>query len=167
MILKLRKVLFPEGRKGQQTRYQAVSGDRGEARERTRDGCLSRRIRLPSSLSSSLRRSVMKIKYCPFLSACHSSDHRRRRWILRSAVQRARSVMKIYYPDLVGRRIQHLYEEGDGTEVWYRGLVVQVHEPHPNPLKTVFQVKYDSEPEWQYYLELLIDYKKGWLKIED
>ncbi|XP_036790462.1 uncharacterized protein C15orf39 homolog [Oncorhynchus mykiss] len=231
MILKLRKVLFPEGRKGQQTRYQAVSvsdtelrrhsqpplsdsqpllsetedgesrrkrdreGDRGEARERTRDGCLSRRMssklpqrglhfggfsstlrhlttfssfsRLPSSLSSSLRRSVMKIKYCPFLSACHSSDHRRRRWILRSAVQRARSVMKIYYPDLVGRRIQHLYEEGDGTEVWYRGLVVQVHEPHPNPLKTVFQVKYDSEPEWQYYLELLIDYKKGWLKIED
>ncbi|XP_029615417.1 uncharacterized protein C15orf39 homolog [Salmo trutta] len=227
MILKLRKVLFPEGRKGQQTRYQAVSvsdpelrrhsqpplsetedgearrkrdreGDRGEARERTRDGCLSRRMssklpqrgrhfgsfsstlrplchlttfssfsRLPSSLSSSLRRSVMKIKYCPFLSACHSSDHRRRRWILRSAVQRARSVMKMYYPDLVGRRIQHLYEEGDGTEVWYRGLVVQVHEPHPNPLKTVFQVKYDSEPEWQYYLELLIDYKKGWLKIED
>eukprot|EP00063_Salmo_salar_P006752 XP_013981587.1 PREDICTED: uncharacterized protein LOC106561847 [Salmo salar] len=234
MILKLRKVLFPEGRKGQQTRYQAVSvsdpelrrhsqpplsdsqpllsetedgearrkrdreGDRAEARERTRDGCLSRRMssklpqrglhfggfsstlrpfchlttfssfsRLPSSLSSSLRRSVMKIKYCPFLSACHSSDHRRRRWILRSAVQRARSVMKMYYPDLVGRRIQHLYEEGDGTEVWYRGLVVQVHEPHPNPLKTVFQVKYDSEPEWQYYLELLIDYKKGWLKIED
>ncbi|XP_064786727.1 uncharacterized protein C15orf39 homolog [Oncorhynchus masou masou] len=205
MILKLRKVLFPEGRKGQQTRYQAVSvsdrnsqpllsdsqpllsetedgeargkrdreGDRGQGKEgqgggqRRGQGKNQGWIRLPSSLSSSLRRSVMKIKYCPFLSACHSSDHRRRRWILRSAVQRARSVMKIYYPDLVGRRIQHLYEEGDGTEVWYRGLVVQVHEPHPNPLKTVFQVKYDSEPEWQYYLELLIDYEKGWLKIED
>lgn len=113
-----------------------------------------------------VRRSLMKIKYCPYLSACHSAEHRRR-WVLRSAVQRARRAMKMYFPDLVGKRIQHLYEEMDKTEVWYKGLVVRVHESHPNPLKTVFEVKYDSEPEWQYYLELLIDYKKGWLKIDD
>uniref|UniRef100_A0AAV2L3Y4 Uncharacterized protein n=1 Tax=Knipowitschia caucasica TaxID=637954 RepID=A0AAV2L3Y4_KNICA len=110
--------------------------------------------------------SLLTIKYCPYLSACHSADYRRR-WVLRSAVQRARRAMKIFYPDLVGKRIQHLYEEVDKSEVWYRGEVLQVHKAHPDPLKTVFEVRYDSEPEWKYYLELLTDYKKGWLKIED
>ncbi|KPP67261.1 hypothetical protein Z043_114164, partial [Scleropages formosus] len=112
-----------------------------------------------------LHRSMVHIKYCSYLSANHSKQ--RRRWVLRSAVRTARQAMKERYPELVGKRICHLYEEKDKSEVWYKGVVVRVHEPHPNPLKTVFEVKYDSEPEWQYYLELLMDYKKGWLKVED
>ncbi|XP_042199076.1 uncharacterized protein C15orf39 homolog [Callorhinchus milii] len=70
------------------------------------------------------------------------------------------------YPNLVGKRIRHLYEESDKSESWYKGLVVRLHEKHPNPLKTVYEVKYDSEPEWQYYLELLHDYAKGWVRVE-
>lgn len=119
-----------------------------------------------SSPSKTEQRSLLKIKYCPYLSACHSAEHRRR-WVLRSAVQTAQRAMRFYFPDLVGKRIRHLYEEDDKSEVWYRGEVLRIHEPHSNPLKTIFEVRYDSEPEWKYYLELLIDYKKGWLKIED
>ncbi|XP_071392389.1 uncharacterized protein C15orf39 homolog [Centroberyx affinis] len=131
-----------------------------------RTGGFSHALRPLTSSSKRRHRSLMKIKYCPYLSACHSAEHRRR-WVLRSAVQRAQRAMKFYYPDLVGKRIRHLYEEDDKSEVWYRGEVVRIHEAHPNPLKTIFEVRYDSEPEWKYYLELLIDYKKGWLKIED
>ncbi|XP_077424905.1 uncharacterized protein C15orf39 homolog isoform X2 [Vanacampus margaritifer] len=104
--------------------------------------------------------SRLKIKYC------HSAK-RRRRSVLRSAVRRARGAFRLDYPDLVGKKIRHLYEEDDKSEVWYRGEVVRVHEAHSDPLKTIFEVRYDSEPDWKYYLELLIDYKKGWLTIED
>ncbi|KAK7891242.1 hypothetical protein WMY93_023205 [Mugilogobius chulae] len=126
----------------------------------------SNSLRPLNAYSKRKMRSLLTIKYCPYLSTCHSADYRRR-WVLRSAVQRARRAMKMYYPELVGKRIQHLYEEDDKSEVWYKGEVLQVHKAHPNPLKTVFEVRYDSEPEWKYYLELLIDYKKGWLKIDD
>lgn len=71
------------------------------------------------------------------------------------------------YPELVGKRIRHLYEEKDKTEAWYQGVVLRVHKPHKNPLKTVYEVKYDSEPEWQYYLEILQDYKKGWVELDE
>nr|XP_028561401.1 uncharacterized protein C15orf39 homolog isoform X1 [Podarcis muralis] len=71
------------------------------------------------------------------------------------------------YPDLVGKRIRHLYEEKDKTEAWYPGLVLRIHKYHKNPLKTVFAVQYDSEPDWQYYLEILQDYKKGWLEVDE
>lgn len=118
------------------------------------------------SSSKRKHRSFLKIKYCPYLSACHSAEHRRR-WVLRSAVQRARRAMRLYYPDLVGKKIRHLYEEDDKSEVWYRGEVLRIHEAHTNPLKTIFEVRYDSEPEWKYYLELMMDYQKGWLQIED
>lgn len=118
------------------------------------------------SSSKRKHRSFLKIKYCPYLSACHSAEHRRR-WVLRSAVQRARRAMRLYYPDLVGKRIRHLYEEDDKSEVWYRGEVLGIHEAHTNPLKTIFEVRYDSEPEWKYYLELMIDYQKGWLQVEE
>lgn len=131
-----------------------------------RTGSFSHALRPLSSSSKRKHRSLLKIKYCPYLSACHSAEDRRR-WVLRSAVQRARRAMRFYYPDLVGKRIRHLYEEDDKSEVWYRGEVLCIHEAHTNPLKTIFEVRYDSEPEWKYYLELLIDYKKGWLKIED
>lgn len=131
-----------------------------------RTGGFSHALRPLTSSSKRLHRSLMKSKFCPDLSVCHTAEHRRR-WVLRSAVQRARQATKFYYPDLVGKRIRHLYEEDDKSEVWYKGEVVRVHEAHPNPLRTVFEVRYDSEPEWKYYLELLIDYKKGWLKIED
>lgn len=120
----------------------------------------------PRNSFSKRKLRSLSIKYCPFLSTCHSADYRRR-WVLRSAVQRARKAMKICCPDLVGKRIQHLYEEVDKSEVWYKGEVLGVHKSNPNPLKTVFEVRYDSEPEWRYYLELLIDYKKGWLKIDE
>ncbi|XP_015199194.2 uncharacterized protein C15orf39 homolog isoform X1 [Lepisosteus oculatus] len=118
-----------------------------------------------------LRNSMVQIKFRRYLTVQHSVLHhsaqRRRKKVVRSAVQRVRQAMKTKYPELVGKRIRHLYEENDKSEVWYRGVVVRVYEPHPNPLKTVYEVKYDSEPEWQYYLELLMDYKKGWLKVED
>uniref|UniRef100_A0A6J0VGI4 Uncharacterized protein C15orf39 homolog isoform X1 n=1 Tax=Pogona vitticeps TaxID=103695 RepID=A0A6J0VGI4_9SAUR len=77
------------------------------------------------------------------------------------------SALPLRYPELVGKRIRHLYEEKDKTEAWYRGVVLRVHKHHKDPLKTVYEVKYDSEPEWQYYLEILQDYKKGWLKLDE
>lgn len=192
VILKLRK-MFSEGLNRKKACYQAISDSRtftdpslsqtdfGEGEESSvtdihrrapevthrwqRTGSFSDALRPLSSSSKRKRRSLLKIKYCPYLSACHSAEHRRR-WVLRSAVQRAQRAMR-FYPDLVGKKIRHLYEEDDKSEVWYRGEVLSVHEAHTNPLKTIFEVRYDSEPEWKYYLELLIDYKKGWLKIED
>lgn len=192
VILKLRR-MFNKGLNRKKAHYQAVSDSgafadtslqqtddkEGEAsgdvdlRRRTnkvthrwqRTGNFSHTLRPLSSSSKRKCRSLLKIKYCPYLSACHSAEHRRR-WVLRSAVRRAQRAMRLYYPDLVGKRIRHLYEEDDKSEVWYRGEVLRVHEAHTNPLKTIFEVRYDSEPEWKYYLELLIDYKKGWLEIE-
>lgn len=193
VILKLRK-MFTEGLQRKKVCYQAVSESesftdvslsqtddvqgevsceknlqRGTAKAThrwQRTGSLSHTLQPPSNSSKRQRRSLLKIKYCPYLSACHSAEHRRR-WVLRSAVQRARRAMRFYYPDLVGKKIYHLYEEDDKSEVWYKGEVLRIHEAHRNPLKTIFEVRYDSEPEWKYYLELLIDYKKGWLKIDD
>ncbi|XP_039989069.1 uncharacterized protein C15orf39 homolog [Xiphias gladius] len=193
MILKLKR-MFSEGLNSKKSHYQAVSdsgtfadpslsqtedlegevGGKRDPQRRTakvthrwqRTDSFSHALRPLSSSSKRKRRSLLKIKYCPYLSACHSAENRRR-WVLRSAVQRARRAMRSYYPDLVGKRIRHLYEEDDKSEVWYQGEVLCVHEAHTNPLKTIFEVRYDSEPEWKYYLELLIDYKKGWLKIED
>lgn len=189
MILKLRKMLSA-GINRKRACYEAVSqsgaitessqtevgeGVSGESSQHRMPNALRRWKgkgsfchpgRSLSSPSKIKQRSLLKIKYCPYLSACHSAQHRRR-WVLRSAVQTARRAMRFYYPDLVGKRIRHLYEEDDKSEVWYRGEVLRIHEAHTNPLKTVFEVRYDSEPEWKYYLELLIDYKKGWLKIED
>lgn len=193
VILKLRR-MFSKGLNRKKARYQAISvletladappspqteGGAEEADDKLeppprrskphrwqRTGGFSQALRPLRSSSKRNHRSLLKIKYCPYLSACHSAEHRRR-WVLRSAVQRAQRAMRFYYPDLVGKRIRHLYEEDDKSEVWYRGEVLRVHEAHANPLKTIFEVRYDSEPEWKYYLELLIDYKKGWLKIED
>lgn len=188
VILKLRR-MFSGGLSRKKARYEAISGtspdpsltqtdnvagEVSDLHRRTpklthrwqRTGSFPHALRPLSTSSKRRRKSLLKIKYCPYLSACHSAEHRRR-WVLRSAVQRARRAMRFYYPDLVGKRIRHLYEEDDKTEVWYRGEVLRIHEAHTNPLKTIFEVRYDSEPEWKYYLELLIDYKKGWLKIED
>ncbi|XP_056137265.1 uncharacterized protein C15orf39 homolog [Lampris incognitus] len=196
MILKLKKVSFNKDHHSRRACYQPVSttgtvsnpsfseAKNGQRKQTKRSKGDPRRkitsrvthrwqitkrfshaLRLLSSSSPRRHQPLIKIKYCPFLSTFHSAEHRRR-WVLRSAVQRARQAMTFSYPDLVGKRIQHLYEEDDKSEVWYRGEVVCIHEAHPNPLKTVFEVRYDSEPEWKYYLELLIDYKKGWLKID-
>lgn len=179
VILKLRR-MFSTSLSRKKARYQAVSDPRtlpDRPPPRPEDGEADGRPPKPTPrwqrapgfcralapVGGSSKRSLLKIKYCPYLSACYGAD-RRRRWVLRSAVQRARGV---HYPDLVGKRIRHLYEEDDKSEVWYRGEVLRVHEAHANPLKTIFEVRYDSEPEWRYYLELLIDYKKGWLKVDD
>lgn len=179
VILKLRR-MFSTSLNRKKARYQAVLDSRmlaerplsqteeGEPNRRTSK--LTHRWKRTQSfchalrpISRSSKRPLLKIKFCPYLSTCYGAEHRRR-WVLRSAVQRAKNV---HYPDLVGKRIRHLYEEDDKSEVWYRGEVLRVHEAHANPLKTIFEVRYDSEPEWRYYLELLIDYKKGWLQIED
>nr|XP_057931314.1 uncharacterized protein C15orf39 homolog [Doryrhamphus excisus]XP_057931315.1 uncharacterized protein C15orf39 homolog [Doryrhamphus excisus]XP_057931316.1 uncharacterized protein C15orf39 homolog [Doryrhamphus excisus] len=158
MVLKLKRMLG-HGLKRKKARYQAVSQEEDHDTEQDTLGLLS-------CTQKQRKRSLLKIKYCPYLSASHSTEHRRR-WVLRSAVRHAKKVMKFSYPDLVGKRISHLYEEDDGAEVWYRGQVVRVHEAHSNPLKIVFEVHYDSEPEWKYYLELLMDYRKGWIKIDE
>lgn len=191
MILKLRKMLSA-GLNSKRACYEAVSqpgvqAEPSSSHTEVGEGVSNKRKkrRMPEALrrwkgkgsfchpdrslsspSKTEQRSLLKIKYCPYLSACHSAEHRRR-WVLRSAVQTAQRAMRFYFPDLVGKRIRHLYEEDDKSEVWYRGEVLGIHEPHSNPLKTIFEVRYDSEPEWRYYLELLIDYKKGWLQIED
>lgn len=179
MVLKLRKV-FSEGHRGRVTHYQKVtdtleaqgglcghdrfrSVDRGHYKKKKHKSSKHKRCHTDREFSLRLHRSYSQ--NCSYISRHHSRC--RRRWVLRSAVQCARLAMENRYPDLVGKRIRHLYEEKDKTEVWYRGVVLRIHEPHTNPLKTVFEVKYDSEPEWQYYLELLLDYKKGWLKVED
>lgn len=125
----------------------------------------------PRCSSQSNRLSFLKVKRRPYRSvrcggggSATASHHGR---ALHQAVRRAKAAGRLRYPDLVGKRIRHLYEEDDKSEVWYRGEVLRVHEAHSDPLKTVFEVRYDSEPEWRYYLELLIDYEKGWLKIQE
>ncbi|XP_061577776.1 uncharacterized protein C15orf39 homolog [Cololabis saira] len=180
VILKLRK-MFGKGLNGKKTCYQAVSesgadgpGASGEsdphvtpkATRRWQRHGFSHGLRRLGGSSKKKRTSLLKIKYCPYLSARHGAEHRKR-WVLRSAVQRVRRAARLRYPDLVGKRVRHLYEEADKSEVWYRGEVLRVHEDHANPLKTIYEVRYDSEPEWKYYLELLMDYRKGWLIIED
>ncbi len=168
MVLKLRKVFYNKGHRGRVTYYQKVTDSlEAPSRFRCTDSEHYRKKKHKSSRHKRrhTNRELSFRSYSqsrPFLSKKH-----RRRWVLRSTVQSARLPMENRYPDLVGKRIRHLYEETDKTEVWYRGVVLRIHEPHTNPLKTVFEVKYDSEPEWQYYLELLLDYKKGWLKVED
>lgn len=173
MILKLRR-MFGTNLNRKKARYQAISdrplSQTEDSEVDIRAAKLTHRRQRKQSfcravrpIGSSSKRPVLKMKYCPYLSSSYGAEHRRG-WILRSAVHRARS---IHYPDLVGKTIHHLYEEDDKSEVWYRGEVLRVHEAHANPLKTIFEVRYDGEPEWRYYLELLIDYKKGWLKIED
>ncbi|TSX16994.1 hypothetical protein Baya_13648 [Bagarius yarrelli] len=167
MILKLRKVYYTKGQRGQVSHYQRVS-DHSEV-QKGRHGRHHRKKKRRSSEKSMqhrVRKFSSRSQHEPSLSTLPSSDHRRR-WVLRSAAQDTHQPVRKSYPDLVGKRIRHLYEENDKTEVWYKGVVLRIHESHHNPLKTVFEVKYDSEPEWQYYLELLVDYKKGWLKIED
>lgn len=167
VVLKLRRMFCCKRKKA---RYQAVpdtsASDPGDgshgARKWRRAGrflhAATTTRAAPSPARGSSRRkqsSFLKVKCCSYLSA-----ERRRRLALRQAAGRLR------YPDLVGKKIRHLYEEDDKSEVWYRGEVLRVHEAHSNPLKTIFEVRYDSEPEWRYFLELLIDYEKGWLTIE-
>lgn len=172
MILRLRKTLG-KGLNGKKACYQAVSepgADGGHVNGRSNPHITStvthRWQRNGSHLSGSPKKKCSSLKYCPYLSAYHGAEHRRQ-WVLRSAVHTAHRALRLCYPELVGKRIRHLYEEADKSEVWYRGEVLRIHEAHTNPLKTIFEVRYDSEPEWKYYLELLIDYKKGWLEIED
>lgn len=174
VILKLRRTFCCNRKKA---RYQAVpdsdtSGtDAGEGARKWRraGGFLHATTRAaPRGSSKRKRPSFLKVKRCPYLSArCAAAAEHRRHLALHQAVRRAEAAGRLRYPDLVGKKIRHLYEEDDKSEVWYRGEVLRVHEAHSNPLKTIFEVRYDSEPEWRYFLELLIDYKKGWLKIEE
>ncbi|XP_054858716.1 uncharacterized protein C15orf39 homolog isoform X2 [Eublepharis macularius] len=126
-----------------------------------------------------LRKSVVRIKFQNTLPEtpgppAHAGKKRKRpASLVLKSFQRGRtkgvrsSSLCPRYPELVGKRIRHLYEEKDKTEAWYQGVVLRVHKRHKDPLKTVYEVKYDSEPEWQYYLEILQDYKKGWLEVDE
>lgn len=176
VILKLRR-LFGCNRK--KVRYQAVpdcntpdtdasEAGQGVCKWRRVGGFLNATTR-PAACGSSKRKrlSFLKVKHCPYLSAHRSASEHRRHLALQQAVRRPEAAGRLRYPDLVGKTIRHLYEEDDKSEVWYRGKVLRVHEAHSNPLKTIFEVRYDSEPEWRYFLELLIDYKKGWLKVDE
>lgn len=171
MVLKLRKVFYSEGHRGRVPHYQKVTDSSKTPGFRHTDSDCYRKKKRKSS-QHKRRHTDREFSFSshsqnhPYLSKKHGSKHRCR-WVLRSTVQSAHQAVDDRYPELVGKRIWHLYEENDKTEVWYRGVVLRIHEPHTNPLKTVFEVKYDSEPEWQYYLELLLDYKKGWLKVEN
>lgn len=164
MVLKLRRLFCCTRKKA---RYQAVpdcsdsDASRGARKWRRAGGYLHATATLaPYSPPKRKRSPFVKVKRCPYLSTWRAGAKCRRRLALQQAGER------LHYPDLVGKKIRHLYEEDDKSEVWYRGEVLRVHEAHSNPLKTIFEVRYDSEPEWRYFLELLIDYKKGWLKIE-
>ncbi|MEE6518983.1 hypothetical protein FKM82_030353 [Ascaphus truei] len=68
------------------------------------------------------------------------------------------------FPDLVGKRIMHLFDDG-GCEVWFAGRVLRVHRRYRNPRDTQYEVWYDGEPGTQYFLELLQDYERGWLRL--
>ncbi|XP_075713976.1 uncharacterized protein C15orf39 homolog [Rhinoderma darwinii] len=70
------------------------------------------------------------------------------------------------FPNLVGRRILHLFDDGE-QEVWFRGKVLQVHRCSHDLRDTQFEVWYDDEPGTRYILELLQDYEKGWLRLDD
>ncbi|KAM3926842.1 uncharacterized protein C15orf39 homolog [Leptodactylus fuscus] len=69
------------------------------------------------------------------------------------------------FPNLVGRRILHLFDDGE-QEVWFPGKVLRVHRRSRNPRDTQFEVWYDEEPGTRYFLELLQDYEKGWLRLD-
>ncbi|XP_043933175.1 uncharacterized protein C15orf39 homolog [Protopterus annectens] len=131
-----------------------------------------------------LRRSVVSIKFHRLhdrtqkATFCHTGVAAKRKatllkpkFLLNRTLQHSSTsrecIPRKEYPELVGKQICHLYEENDKSESWYRGVVVRIHEKHPNPLKTVYEVRYDTEPEWLYYLELLQDYEKGWLKVDE
>ncbi|XP_069621858.1 uncharacterized protein C15orf39 homolog isoform X1 [Ranitomeya imitator] len=70
------------------------------------------------------------------------------------------------FPNLVGRRILHLFDDGE-QDVWFRGRVLRVHLRSRNPRDTQYEVWYDEEPGTRYFLELLQDYEKGWLRLDD
>ncbi|XP_069078256.1 uncharacterized protein C15orf39 homolog isoform X1 [Pleurodeles waltl] len=122
-----------------------------------------------------LRNSVVQIKFQQVLPVTrrpkqprvghdcvplHKPFRQKRRCVERATKQTP-------YPELVGKRIRHLYEENDKTEAWYEGVVLGIYQQHPNPLKIVFEVRYDSEPKWRYYLELLQDFENGWLELDE
>ncbi|XP_053129088.1 uncharacterized protein C15orf39 homolog isoform X2 [Hemicordylus capensis] len=148
-------------------------------RPRTLQVKLSNKVARNTSTSKVLRlqKSVVHIKFQNALQdiqgppVCTDAGKKRKKLLVKSFRQRRRggrsSALSPSHPELVGKRIRHLYEEKDKTEAWYRGVVLRVHKRHKNPLKTVYEVKYDSEPEWQYYLEILQDYKRGWLEVDE
>ncbi|KAG9489507.1 hypothetical protein GDO78_005473 [Eleutherodactylus coqui] len=69
------------------------------------------------------------------------------------------------FPNLVGRRILHLFDDGE-QEAWFPGRVLRVHRSSRKLRDTQFEVLYDGEPGTRYFLELLQDYEKGWLQLD-
>ncbi|XP_044135713.1 uncharacterized protein C15orf39 homolog isoform X1 [Bufo gargarizans] len=94
---------------------------------------------------------------------CHKKQYRARQ-VLNYTKRRRRRTSKSF-PNLVGRRILHLFDDGD-QEVWFPGRVLRVHQRSRNPRDTQYEVWYDGEPGTRYFLELLQDYEKGWLQLD-
>ncbi|KAI1889466.1 hypothetical protein AGOR_G00163160 [Albula goreensis] len=183
MILKLRKFLVnnPPPR-GANSERQGEAGDaqgntsRIPQRTRRRFGVegFPMPLQLPPggrpeklSLGMRLRSSVLQARHSACLQGYRKHLQERSLRSVTRATRLAPRDVPDRYPQLVGKTICHLYEEKDKSEVWYRGVVLRVHKENPDPLKTVFEVRYDREPEWQYYLELLVDFERGWLKVEE
>ncbi|KAM9311834.1 uncharacterized protein C15orf39 homolog [Gastrophryne carolinensis] len=99
--------------------------------------------------------------------ACRKKSYRDR--TLRTSTRRRRRAQSQSrnkgFPDLVGKRILHLFDDGE-QETWFPGRVYRVHRPSPNPRDILYEVWYDGEPGTRYFLELQQDYEKGWLKVD-
>lgn len=94
---------------------------------------------------------------------CRKKQHRARPVF--SYKKKRRRLTSKRFPNLVGRRILHLFDDGE-QEVWFPGRVLRVHRRSSNPRNTQYEVWYDEEPGTRYFLELLQDYEKGWLQLD-
>ncbi|XP_063305338.1 uncharacterized protein C15orf39 homolog isoform X1 [Pelobates fuscus] len=136
LILKLHRISQPCGNHVYRAQKLKLSQDKGADGKPKKQMCLKKKV-------------ARKYKKCPY---------RKRRRGLRKRTGKGN-------PNLVGRRILHLFDDGK-RETWFRGKVVQVHRPSENPKDTQYEVWYDDEPGTRYFLELLQDYEKGWLRFE-
>ena len=67
---------------------------------------------------------------------------------------------------LVGKIIQHrVVEEDCDNEFWEKGEVLRIFKTNIDIKRTVYEIKYDSEPDATWKFPLLIDKSKGDLLI--
>ena len=67
---------------------------------------------------------------------------------------------------LVGKIIQHrVVEEDCDNEFWEKGEVLRIFKTNIDIKRTVYEIKYDSEPGATWKFPLLIDMSKGDLLI--
>ena len=61
---------------------------------------------------------------------------------------------------LVGKHVLHCCKE-DNTISWFEGEVVGIWQHKPDPVKTVYSIKYDESPEDEWHMPLLLDLSHG------